>query len=712
MKLKRLKRGLSALLAGLIALNAVGISVSANETEYENKQQSLFTYTFTEPENAGENGTAIITGFVENYQELLGSSTEITLPDIYVNSDTNVSYNCKTDITKSKFMRNNNYITSIIFPSAYDNITSSFLLDCTALKKITFRHSGTFKFNLKALSGCTSLEKIYVYSDDLTNTPSASVFTNVPASAIAYVKNEAVKEKLVNWPGSVIVDVNMGSGGSDVIKTSLAERITEVETFLSGIDKTQYNNIEALETELANAKAVYENIAATQEEVDNALSALTEKLSNATKKTDKSALAAKITEVEEFLSGLTSIEEKRYVNLSLLREALAHAKTVNENIKATQTEVDNEVEALTSARNDVQRKPDIQAGELIRYTREYEDYIKNVQEDDFTSSSWYKVKDIYNNSVKMYRQEYPYQLATQEEVDAMTEKMRNFKTLLVKADASEEKVQLSELIGQTEKLDREFYTETSWSAVDTALTEAKAIEDGLKSEYNLAIKTIEDAVSGLAYKPADYTKVNEAKAKVPADLSGYTEETTKAVTDALATVVEGKNITEQVTVDGYAKAIEDAIAKLEKKIKTGNVSGKILVSDKNDSTEMTVTATATDGTETVVTATSMGTYTIENLEAGSYTLTISGGKYAERSYEITVTEGENALDVELNPLGDINGDGKITTADVGMANSHAKGVITLTDYDFACANVKSDESITTADVGMINSHAKGVKPLW
>ena len=70
------------------------------------------------------------------------------------------------------------------------------------------------------------------------------------------------------------------------------------------------------------------------------------------------------------------------------------------------------------------------------------------------------------------------------------------------------------------------------------------------------------------------------------------------------------------------------------------------------------------------------------------------------------------MDVNLNPLGDINGDGKVTTADVGMANSHAKGVKTLEGYAFACADANKDGSITTADVGMINSHAKAVKTLW
>lgn len=209
------------------------------------------------------------------------------------------------------------------------------------------------------------------------------MFSKVPTTAVAYVQNNRVKAVLeeLSWPGTIEVNDK-----SVVVKETLQNKITEVEKFLSEIDKTQYNNIDALETELANAKAVYENNAATQEEVDNALSKLTSKLSNATKKTDKSALATKIAEVEEFLSGITSIEEKRYVNLSGLRQALAHAKTVNQNASATQTDVDNEVKALTSARNDVQRKPDIQAGELIRYTREYEDYIKNVQEDDFTGS--------------------------------------------------------------------------------------------------------------------------------------------------------------------------------------------------------------------------------------------------------------------------------------------------------------------------------------
>lgn len=62
--------------------------------------------------------------------------------------------------------------------------------------------------------------------------------------------------------------------------------------------------------------------------------------------------------------------------------------------------------------------------------------------------------------------------------------------------------------------------------------------------------------------------------------------------------------------------------------------------------------------------------------------------------------------------GDVNGDGKVTTVDVGLANSHAKNVKSLTGDRFLRGDVNGDGKITTLDVGMINSHAKGVKKLW
>ncbi len=60
-------------------------------------------------------------------------------------------------------------------------------------------------------------------------------------------------------------------------------------------------------------------------------------------------------------------------------------------------------------------------------------------------------------------------------------------------------------------------------------------------------------------------------------------------------------------------------------------------------------------------------------------------------------------------LGDVNLDGSITTADVGLANAQAKGTKELSDDAFKRADVNLDGKVTTADVGIINAYAKGVK---
>lgn len=76
---------------------------------------------------------------------------------------------------------------------------------------------------------------------------------------------------------------------------------------------------------------------------------------------------------------------------------------------------------------------------------------------------------------------------------------------------------------------------------------------------------IENAIKNLAYKGADYTKVKEAIAKIPTDLTKYTDETVKTLNDARNAVIVGKNIMEQDIVTGYAIAIENAIKELKLK---------------------------------------------------------------------------------------------------------------------------------------------------
>ncbi len=71
---------------------------------------------------------------------------------------------------------------------------------------------------------------------------------------------------------------------------------------------------------------------------------------------------------------------------------------------------------------------------------------------------------------------------------------------------------------------------------------------------------------------ADYSAVDAALAKIPADLTAYTDESVTALNNAKANVVRGKALANQSEVDAMAKAIEDAIKALVEKPSSGGGS--------------------------------------------------------------------------------------------------------------------------------------------
>ena len=83
-----------------------------------------------------------------------------------------------------------------------------------------------------------------------------------------------------------------------------------------------------------------------------------------------------------------------------------------------------------------------------------------------------------------------------------------------------------------------------------------------QADVNAMAKGIEDAITALQYKNADYTRVDAALAKAKA-LKKDDYKDFSAVETAVNAVVRGKNITEQGEVDAMAKAIEDAVAALQ-----------------------------------------------------------------------------------------------------------------------------------------------------
>ena len=103
------------------------------------------------------------------------------------------------------------------------------------------------------------------------------------------------------------------------------------------------------------------------------------------------------------------------------------------------------------------------------------------------------------------------------------------------------------------------YTTYSWNALATAVKAAQDLsKEAGQTESDQAALAIETAIDALDYKPADYSRVDQAieKAAVldPDDYRDFS-----GVTAAIQAVQRDKDITQQATVDGYAEAIEKAL---------------------------------------------------------------------------------------------------------------------------------------------------------
>lgn len=163
----------------------------------------------------------------------------------------------------------------------------------------------------------------------------------------------------------------------------------------------------------------------------------------------------------------------------------------------------------------------------------------------------------------------------------------------------------------------------------------------------------------------------------------------------------------------YVSKLEEALADIGAIDEGNSMTVSVSVTDNDTETPLTVTLTDESGSAVAeMSAYAGGDSVIDDLDAGNYKLTVSGGKYAPRTYDITIADQDIVLTVQLNPYGDINGDGEITTADAGIANAHARATLTLTGYQFDVAEVSGDGKVTTADFGKINAHARSANFLW
>lgn len=149
----------------------------------------------------------------------------------------------------------------------------------------------------------------------------------------------------------------------------------------------------------------------------------------------------------------------------------------------------------------------------------------------------------------------------QAEVDAMAEAIEDAVAALEKL-ADYDAVDAA--VAKAEALDRTLYAEDSLAALDEAVADVtRGYGETRQAEVDSMAEAIESALAALEYLPADYSAVDAALAKVPKDLSGYTDESAAALERAVAAVERELDVTEQDRVDDMARAIEAALDALK-----------------------------------------------------------------------------------------------------------------------------------------------------
>ena len=235
-------------------------------------------------------------------------------------------------------------------------------------------------------------------------------------------------------------------------KSALNTAIGEAETYYNSIKDDHAEAAAALKTAIDNAKTMQEKGDATQEEVNNALSALTTAKTTAEGAVladTKNKLNDDITEAEAYYN---SIKDDHADAANDLKDAIDAAKAVKDNADATQAEVEAAIAALASAKTTAE-------GAVLAET-------KTTLNNDITAA------ETYYNSIKDSN---PTAAAT------LLEAINTAKGVQGNADATQEQVDaaIAALASAKTTAEQTVLTETK-TALNDDITDAEAYYNSIK----------------------------------------------------------------------------------------------------------------------------------------------------------------------------------------------------------------------------------------
>ena len=261
---------------------------------------------------------------------------------------------------------------------------------------------------------------------------------------------------------------------------------------------------------------------------------------------DDNNILADYTAVEAAIARATALNSSLYTNYSAVEDSINAVDRTKS--KAKQTEVDAMAKAIEDAVSALQYKG-----------ADYTQVDAAIAKANALNKDNYKDFSAVEAAVKAVARDK--NITEQSEVDVMAKAIEDAIAALQYKDADYTKVDAA--IAKAKALKKDDYKD--FSAVETAVNAvARGKNITQQAEVDAMAKAIEDAITALQYKDADYTRVDAAIARANA-LNKNDYKDFSGVECAIRAVARGKNITQQAEVDAMAKAIEDAIAALQYK---------------------------------------------------------------------------------------------------------------------------------------------------
>ena len=335
----------------------------------------------------------------------------------------------------------------------------------------------------------------------------------------------------------------------DVINYAVVAKATD--EYKNAIPSVQASFDQAL----ADAQAVDANIDATLEEVNNAwITLMNEVHKLGFQKGDKTELQTAYNTADAL--DLDVYEDGPAKDNFVL--ALANAKAVLDDEDALQGEIDRAKEELLLAQDQLVVAV-VDKTELKKLI----DYADTYLEEDYLPAGWPEFQEALKEAKAVYNDDKATNKDVKNAVDTLLGAM-------VKLQYRQDKTELNKVIEYASSLNLDNYTESSASAVSTALENAVKVQQdntAMQPVIRTATEELLDALLNLRLK-ADKTLLQSVLAQTDQiDLSLYSEESVArylaARADAASVNDQDLSQEEQAVVDSVVKNLQDALAALE-----------------------------------------------------------------------------------------------------------------------------------------------------